>query len=345
LSVGKKSIFDKEDEVFHVERTIDGVICELSILYTEGYNEVIEAGAFSVNQTFRGVEARMLDVKTSVQIIRLQQKCYVEFEPSWRGMLGLGAIIAAHYNQKELLIDSAMKLLEKRVDYEVGEVDLAGLDEVVQKCFKIITVADERVTNRHLLLAGPPGCGKSMIAKRLMELTPEMIHFNVTSNMDWGSVIPMLNEMVKWCDKKVLVVIDEIDEIGLNRDVSRDRVYMLLRLLDGTAAIKNVKFVATTNRPADLDIALLRPGRLGPVFVVDAPSKEQKQLIVKYYNDKFECDIDVSEIAGVDDITGCDIRTAFEDCIIYGQELNTENVRKNLLNIKKGKELNTSIYA
>jgi len=41
LSVGKKSIFDKEDEVFHVERTIDGVICELSILYTEGYNEVI----------------------------------------------------------------------------------------------------------------------------------------------------------------------------------------------------------------------------------------------------------------------------------------------------------------
>ena len=41
LSVGKKSIFAKEEEVFHVERTIEGVICELSILYTESYNEVI----------------------------------------------------------------------------------------------------------------------------------------------------------------------------------------------------------------------------------------------------------------------------------------------------------------
>ncbi|TET80326.1 MAG: DNA gyrase subunit B [Candidatus Heimdallarchaeota archaeon] len=41
LSKGKKSIFDKPDEVFHGEKTIDGVICELSILYTESYNEII----------------------------------------------------------------------------------------------------------------------------------------------------------------------------------------------------------------------------------------------------------------------------------------------------------------
>jgi DNA gyrase subunit B len=41
LSKGKKSIFDKPEEVFHGEKTIDGVICELSILYTESYNEII----------------------------------------------------------------------------------------------------------------------------------------------------------------------------------------------------------------------------------------------------------------------------------------------------------------
>ncbi len=41
LSKGKKSIFDKPDEVFHSEKTIDGVICELSIMYTESYNEII----------------------------------------------------------------------------------------------------------------------------------------------------------------------------------------------------------------------------------------------------------------------------------------------------------------
>jgi len=41
LSKGKKSIFDEEGEVFHAEKAEKGVICELSILYTEGYNEII----------------------------------------------------------------------------------------------------------------------------------------------------------------------------------------------------------------------------------------------------------------------------------------------------------------
>ncbi|MCG3226670.1 MAG: DNA gyrase subunit B [Candidatus Heimdallarchaeota archaeon] len=41
LTRGKRSIFDKPGEVFHFERMVDGVICEISILYTEGYNEVI----------------------------------------------------------------------------------------------------------------------------------------------------------------------------------------------------------------------------------------------------------------------------------------------------------------
>ncbi len=41
LSKGKKSIFAEEGEVFHSEKTEKGVICELSILYTDGYNEII----------------------------------------------------------------------------------------------------------------------------------------------------------------------------------------------------------------------------------------------------------------------------------------------------------------
>ncbi|MHA1953440.1 MAG: toprim domain-containing protein, partial [Candidatus Heimdallarchaeaceae archaeon] len=41
LTRGKRSIFDKPEEVFYFERMVEGVICEISILYTEGYNEVI----------------------------------------------------------------------------------------------------------------------------------------------------------------------------------------------------------------------------------------------------------------------------------------------------------------
>jgi len=312
---------------------------------TDEYLDVIKAGAFSVTKGYRGIETKLMNISLSTSVIRHQGKAYVEFIPSWEGLLGLGGFVAVTHNDRGLVIDAVLKVLEKMVEYEVGEIDLAGLERTFDKCLKTITADDSRITNRHLLLAGPPGCGKSMIAKKLVRETPEMLHFNVTSNMDWSEIIPMLNEIVKWCDKRLLIIIDEIDEIGLNRDTSRAQVYQLLRLLDGTAEIKNVKFVATTNRPGDLDIALLRPGRLGPVFMVDLPDKLQIQRIVDYYNKKFDCDIEPMAIAKVEKISGSEIRTAFEDCIIYDMEMNTENVVMNLKNIKKGQKLDSQMFA
>jgi nucleoside-triphosphatase THEP1 len=323
----------------------EGYLVELTCRFNDDSQFVIDAGGLHVNSTYRGVRAKILGVNVNPDVITYKNKMYLEVNPGIDGLLGLGALVAASKGDLSLLSTCVIKILEVMLEQKEGDVDLAGADELVDKCYRVLTTDDARVVNRHLLLAGPPGCGKSMIAKKLIKMTPELLHFNVTSNMNWSEIIPMLDLVLKWCNKKVLIIVDEIDEMGLNRDMSRDQVYQLLRILDGTADLKNVKFLATTNRPGDLDAALLRPGRLGPVFVVDRPNREQIKSILGYYNMKFRTNVSTEKISAIEGLTGCDIRTAYEDCVIYGMELTTENVDKNLRESMKAKNLNTTMFA
>ena len=315
----------------------EGFLLKLNIadMDTDTRITVLDHGLMlKVEQGYDGVSVDLFGNNYRTQVIRHNKDYYMEFHPSSIGMILLGAVIAIHYKSEVMLNEMILYHVSQffSCQLQVGDIDLAGADEIVKRAYATITVDDCRLINRHLLLAGPPGCGKSMIAKTLVDMTPDWVHVNISVDQKWEVMIPLLNDVVKRCDKKLMILVDEIDEIGLNRDVSRDRVYQLLRLLDGIQDMRNVKFVATTNRPGDLDIALLRPGRFGPIFLVNPPTAAQFELIVRYYTEKFKAKVDVMEIVKhQDSLTGCDIRTAFEDCIIYGEEMNTENVVRNLL--------------
>ena len=308
--------------------------------------KIISAGSLVVEPAYNGVAARLFNVHAVSSLIRNQGNVYLEFQPNDHGLFGLAAAVAMYYDDERMLNEVILLLVARSMQLEVGDIDLAGYDDIVERCYKTLVANDDRLVNRHLLLAGPPGCGKSMIAKRLIEKTPDWLHFNISVEANWQECIPTLNEIVKRCNKRLLIIMDEIDEIGLNRDVSRDKVYQLLRLLDGVGNLRHVKFLATTNRPGDLDVALLRPGRLGPVFVVDRPTPEQFTTIVKYYDEKYDAGIDIAQIVQYrDGLTGCDIRTAFEDCIIFGKKITTDNIISNLDTAKKAKEIQGMIYA
>jgi hypothetical protein len=225
--------------------------------------------------------------------------------------------------------------IEKLIPFSPGEVDLAGYDEYVVRCEQILGNDNPLTMKRHILLAGPPGCGKSMIMKKVAKNHGEMVRCNLTKTKNWLYWINLFSKVVAMCDRKVLLLIDEIDELGLNRMKNGDSVFELLRLMDGTENTRNLTIMASTNRLEDLDPALLRPGRFGPVIQVLEPEPEQSKAIVDYYAARYGVELDSEAIIySVDkSLSGAELRLAIEDCIIQNLPITSENVVKNLIKI------------
>jgi hypothetical protein len=270
---------------------------------------------------------------------------YVVVHPNPVGILATAANVSNAYPECAAYQIALMQAIRAIVEPEKVESDLAGYEKQVDEIMAVLTTSDPRVANRHILLFGPPGCGKSSIVKEIIKKTPEWIHFNINTSACWESTIPGINCIASAAGAKLMILIDEIDEIGLHRDVSRDRVYQLLRLMDGVENLKSVRFIATTNRPNDLDPALLRTGRFGPIIFIDKPTEEQFEKIVRYYADKYSANIDIAEVVRVrDSNNGCDVRTAFENCIIFKEEMSTANVIAQLRKIQEARNVDLRGY-
>jgi SpoVK/Ycf46/Vps4 family AAA+-type ATPase len=171
-----------------------------------------------------------------------------------------------------------------------------------------------------------------MILKQVARNHPEYIRCNLTQTDKWLGWLNLFAKVLTECDKKVLVLIDEIDELGLSRERNGEYVYELLRLLDGIENTRNLIIMATTNRLDDLDTALLRPGRFGPIIPVNKPDKEQRKEIIEYYSNRYNYKLDpakiVTSVKG--EYSGADIRVAIEDCLIQNNRISTEEVIENL---------------
>jgi len=178
-----------------------------------------------------------------------------------------------------------------------------------------------------------------MLVKKLIRNLKGYVVLNISVEQGWQRVIPVLADIVKFCKMRLLIVIDEVDEVGLNRNVHREEVYQMMRLMDGIADMQNVKFIATTNRPWDLDPALLRIGRFGPVIAIKRPNEELKRKILKYYIEKFSANgINVNKISIPNGVSGADLRASVEDCIIEGKKLTEKIIEKNLARIVESRK-------
>lgn len=197
---------------------------------------------------------------------------------------------------------SGAEMVEKPT---ITYADVAGLDEQVESVREAIELPLLKpelfekvgiVPPKGVLLVGPPGCGKTLLAKAVANQTDATFIRMVGSELAQkyiGEGGRMVRELFSLAKEKApsVIFLDEIDAIGAKRldgSTSGDRevqrtLMQLLAELDGFDALHDVKIIAATNRPDILDDALLRPGRFDRIIEIPIPDDVSRKAILSVH--------------------------------------------------------------
>ena len=197
--------------------------------------------------------------------------------------------------------------------------DVAGEDEAKENLMEIVQYLHDpkKYTDigasmpKGILLVGPPGTGKTMLAKAVAGES-DVPFFSISGSefveMFVGMGASKVRDLFKQAKEKApcIVFIDEIDAIGKKRDGQfsgnderEQTLNQLLTEMDGFEGNTGVIILAATNRPDSLDPALLRPGRFDRRVPVELPDLKGREEILKVHARKVRVDmsIDYSIIA------------------------------------------------
>ncbi|MPY68446.1 AAA family ATPase, partial [Deinococcus sp. SDU3-2] len=147
-----------------------------------------------------------------------------------------------------------------------------------------------------VLLVGPPGSGKTLLAKAVAG-EARVPYFSISGSdfveMFVGVGAARVRDLFEQARKSApcIVFIDEIDAVGRKRGVNlqggnderEQTLNQLLVEMDGFGSGQEVIILAATNRPDVLDAALLRPGRFDRQVVVDAPDVRGREMILRIH--------------------------------------------------------------
>jgi transitional endoplasmic reticulum ATPase len=164
-----------------------------------------------------------------------------------------------------------------------------------------------------VLLHGPPGCGKTLIARAVArETSAHFIHVNGPEIIDkwYGSSEAHLRQIFEEASRQApaIIFLDEIDaiapkreEMSGDRQVERRVVAQLLALMDGLKSRGNVIVIAATNIPNTLDPALRRPGRFDREIEIGVPDKQGRGEILEIYTRGMPLaeGVDLDRLAGI----------------------------------------------
>jgi len=209
---------------------------------------------------------------------------------------------------------------------------------------------------RGILLYGPPGCGKTLLARAVATETkanfisikgPELLSKYVGESEKAIREVFRKAKMAAPC----IIFFDEFDSIAPSRGrhttdsgVSEKVLSQFLTELDGLEVKKDIIVIAATNRPDILDPALIRPGRIDRILLVPAPDEDGRQQILNIFTKDMPlaANIDLNELnKKLDGFTGADIETL---CREAGMIALRENMRARKITEEHFKMAIESLY-
>lgn len=307
----------------HPDIDIDGLERGAEVVLNESLNVVLARGLETTGEVV-SLKEILEDGIRAVVIGRGDEERVCELADALRGThLRSGDLLRLDPRTNFLLEKLEQPEVEHLLLEEVPNIsygDIGGLDDQIEQIADAVELpflyqelfAEHRLpAPKGILLYGPPGCGKTLIAKAVANSLSKKVAVSIGGEKGRSYFInikgpELLNKYVGETERQirlifqrarekseegwpVIVFFDEMDSMfrtrgtGISSDMESTIVPQLLAEIDGVESLRNVIVIGATNREDLIDPAILRPGRLDVKIKIERPdSRAARQVFARY---------------------------------------------------------------
>ena len=335
----------------HTDVDIEHLHLGAEVMLNDALNIVLDRGSDSTGEVVSLKEV-LDDGIRAIVVVRGDDERVCELATAIRGM---------HLRSGDLLrLDSRSNLLLEKLDQpevehlllqeipNISYSDIGGLDSQIEQIADAVELpflhadlfAEHQLpAPKGILLYGPPGCGKTLIAKAVANSLARKVASRTGDDKGRSYFInikgpELLNKYVGETERQirliferarekseegwpVIIFFDEMDSMfrtrgtGISSDMESTIVPQLLAEIDGVEGLRNVIVIGATNREDLIDPAILRPGRLDVKIKIERPDADAAhQIFARYLTNE----LPISQ-TDIDNLGGGDAQKAVQEMV------------------------------